>query len=315
MFLQCLSLFETGIEMINFKKVELSDKKWIDPLLAAADMGGSHHNFTNIFAWSGIYQHVVARINDYLAVMVTAEDNKKYYFYPAGTGDLKQVIELLLADAAERGHEFAFLGLSPENTNVLNTLFPGSFEYKTNIDSYDYVYLLDKLINLPGKKLQAKRNHINRFKKEYNWSFEQIGPSNLDECREMNLKWCIAHDCNDDEMLAKEKCAVEICFDHFSELGLDGGLLRCDGSIIAYTMGEVLNSTAYVTHIEKAFSDFHGSYQMINHEFALYIKQKYPQIIYVNREEDMGFDGLRKAKQSYHPDIMEEKYLAKLIKK
>lgn len=301
--------------MIQFKKVELADKKWIDPLLFAADMSGSHHNFTNIFVWSGIYFHHVAQVNEYLVVKVTGDDNKKYYFYPAGYGNIKPVIEQLIEDASIHSHEFAFIGLSPENIRVLDNLFPGLFKYNTNVDSYDYVYLLDKLIYLSGKKLQAKRNHINRFKKEYNWSFEQITSENLTECWDMNVQWCIAHDCNDDDMLSKEKCAVKNCFDHFTELGLDGGLLRCDGRVIAYTMGEMLNTNTYVTHIEKAFSDIHGAYQMINQEFAVYIKQKHPTMIYVNREEDMGYDGLRKAKQSYHPDKMEEKYSAKLIVK
>jgi hypothetical protein len=111
-----------------------------------------------------------------------------------------------------------------------------------------------------------------------------------------------------------EKCAVRRCFDHYQELGLEGGFIRLDGRIIAYTMGEQLNNDTYVIHIEKAFGDIQGSYQLINQQFAALIQEKYPQIVFVNREEDMGLDGLRKAKLSYHPDKMEVKSWAKPLK-
>ncbi len=298
--------------MINFKNVELSDKKWMEPLIAAADMRGCHQNYTNIFAWSEVYNYQVARVNDYLVVKGRIEDNTPYYFYPAGSGDIKPVIETMKQDAEEHQHEFQLLGISPENMEVLRSLFPENFEYEEMRDGFDYVYLLDKLVNLAGRKLQAKRNHINRFKaNNTDWSFEQITAANLAECWEMNRKWCKINGCKDDEHLALEYCAVSRCFDYFSELGIMGGLIRLDGEVIAYTMGEKLNSDTFVTHIEKAFGEIQGAYQMINREFAALIQENYPQLIYVNREEDMGFEGLRKAKLSYHPDKMEEKYLAK----
>lgn len=298
--------------MINYKNVELNDKKWMEPLLTAADFGGCHQNFTNIFVWSKAYNYRVAQVNDYLVVKGKINNDLPYYFFPAGRGDLKPVIEAMIQDAEDCQHEFQLSGVSPENMEVLNTVFPEHFEYQEMRDGFDYVYLLDKLVTLAGRKLQAKRNHINRFKaNNNNWSFEQISPENIAECWEMNRKWCKINGCKDDEHLAAEYCAVSLCFDHFKELGLLGGLIRSEGSVIAYTMGEKLNSDTFVTHIEKAFGDIQGAYQMINREFAALIKDTYPQLIYVNREEDMGFEGLRKAKLSYHPDKMEEKYQAK----
>ena len=295
--------------MITFKEIELNDKKWMDPLLATADMRGCHHNFTNIFAWSEIYNYRIARVNDYLVVKGII-NNSPYYFYPAGSGDIKTVFEVVQQDAASGGHEFAFAGVSPENIAVMNDVFPDHFEYKVMRGSFDYVYLLDKLVTLSGNTLHSKRNHINRFNKEnHDWSFEQISLENLAECWEMNQQWCKINSCYEGE-IAKESCAVRRCFNHFTALGLEGGLIRAEGEVIAYTMGEKLNSDTYVIHIEKAFSDIEGAYQMINREFAAFIQQNYPQLIYVNREEDMDIEGLRKAKSSYHPDKMEEKYLA-----
>ena len=294
--------------MITFKKVELSDKQWMDPLLAIADMRGGHQNYTNIFAWSEIYNYQVAQVNGFLVVKGVLND-VPYYFYPAGSGDITTVFEVMKQDAASCGHEFVLAGVSPENIAVINREFPDHFEYKEMRDSFDYVYLLDKLVTLAGNKLHSKRNHVNRFKKEnHDWSFELISGENLAECWEMNLQWCKMNSKSIE--IAKESCAVRRCFNHFTALGLEGGLIRTDGKVIAFTMGEKLNSDTYIIHIEKAFGEIEGSYQMINREFAAFIQTNYPQQIYVNREEDMGFEGLRKAKLSYHPYMMEEKYFA-----
>lgn len=296
--------------MINYKKVEITDKKWMEPLITAADMPGCHQNFTNIFAWSEIYKYRVAQVNNYL-VLKGLFDNLSYYFYPAGFGDIKKVIEIMKEDAAQCGHGFVITGVSPENMVILRNLYPDNFEYQEMRYGFDYVYFVDKLVNLAGNKLHSKRNHINRFKQNNSWSFEEITPENLGECWEMNIEWCKAHGSNDRDELAKENCAVRRCFDHFAKLGLEGGLIRVNDQVIAYTMGEKLNSNTYVIHIEKAFGEIQGAYQMINREFAAYIQKNHPQMIYVNREEDMGLEGLRKAKLSYRPDKMEEKYIAR----
>jgi hypothetical protein len=299
--------------MINFKTIEISDKKWIDPLIAAADMRGCHYSFTNLFAWSEIYKYRVAQFEDYLVVKAEGLDRTRVYFYPAGKGDPKNVIAAMIQDAVTGGYEFILVGLSNDNMNMLNSLYPNKFEYAERRDSFDYVYLLDKLVSVSGDKLSSKRNHINHFKKDHIWSFEQISSDNISECWEMNLEWCKIHGCMYNNELADENCAVLRCFDQFVELGLEGGLLRAEGRVIAYTMGDKLNSDTYDIHIEKAFEEITGAYQMINHEFAALIQRNHPEIIYVNREEDMGHEGLRKSKLSYHPVKMEEKYLGKYL--
>lgn len=299
--------------MINFKKVELTDKQWMEPLISMAEPEGSHINFTNIFAWSQIFHYRVARVDDFLVVRGRLPNDVHYYFFPTGQGDPRAATEALQRDAADRGHEFLLLGLSAENVSVLKSLFPESFEYKAMRDSFDYVYLLEKLATLAGKKLHSKRNHINRFKENNVWSFEQISADNLAECWEMNELWCKKHGCNENKHLANEDCAVRRCFKNYAALGLEGGLIRSGGRVIAYTMGEMLNSNTYIIHIEKAFGEIQGAYQMINREFAAFIQERHPQVVYVNREEDMGQEGLRKAKLSYRPDRFAEKFMAQYI--
>ena len=299
--------------MIEFKEIELQDKEWMQPLYNDANMGGCHQNFSNVFIWSKVNQKSIARVNDYIVVKIMGDDKKPVYFYPAGVGDVRPVIEQMKQDASEVGHGFRLDGLSPENMEELDQLFPESFEYKRIRDNFDYVYLLDKMISLAGKKLSAKRNHINNFKRNHQWSFEPITADNIDECKQMNKQWCIENDCDESEDLKDEACAVRISFKNFFQLELEGGLIRCDGKVVAFTIGEILNSDTYVIHVEKAFSEVQGAYPMINREFAELIKEKHPQMVYVNREEDVGDLGLRKAKNSYYPEKMEEKYLAKYI--
>lgn len=299
--------------MIEFKEIQLQDKIWMQPLYRDANLRGCHHNFSNIFIWSKVNKKGVARVNDYIVVKIAGDSQKPYYFYPAGLGDIKPVIEQMKKDARDSGHDFILDGLSPENMAELDQLFPRSFKYKKIRDNFDYVYLLDKMISLSGKKLSAKRNHINSFKKNHQWTFEPIRADNLDECWQMSKQWCIENDCDDNDTLKKEACAVRVSFENFFALELEGGLIRCDGKVIAYTMGEILNSDTYVIHIEKAFGQIRGAYPMINREFAERIKEWHPQLIYVNREEDVGDPGLRKAKKSYYPERMEKKYLAKFV--
>lgn len=299
--------------MINFNKVTIEDKEWIEQLLKISDFSGCHQNFGNLFAWKDIYNTHVAKVNGFLAVKESIGDAKDAYFYPAGEGDNKLVVEEMIKDAHDRGNRFMFIGLSPENVEELNELFPGRFVFEEVRSDFDYVYLLEKMISLKGKKLHGKRNHINAFKKNNPvWSFEPIRPETLEECWEMNKEWCKEVGCKDDADLLDENCATKYFLKYFTELGLDGGIIRIENKVVAYTLGEVLNSDTFVIHIEKAFKNVQGAYPMINRNFAEWVQNKYPHLTYVNREEDMGLDGLRKAKLSYYPDKMEDKYRAVL---
>lgn len=299
--------------MINFKGIQIEDRQWAEPLIRAADMSGSHLSFSTIFTWAYINHYRVAKVNNYLVVKLRVVDKEGYYF-PAGLGELKPVMDEMIKDAADNNHEFYLFGLSLDNERVIKELYPDKFIFEYDRDAYDYVYDLNKMVSLSGKKLHAKRNHINAFKKQYDWQFEVITDENVDDCRKMNELWCKEANCAGEYELKQEHCATRRYFKYRKELGVDGGLIRANGNVVAFTMGEVLNSDTYVIHIEKAFRNIQGGYTMINREFAEYVKEKYPRMIWINREEDMGQEGLRKAKESYYPDKMEEKSWAVLKK-
>ncbi len=299
---------------INFKALELEDQAWMVPLLLAAGLQNSQYSFANLFAWSVIYPYYVTRVDDCLLIKGINLDGTPSYFFPVGPGDLKSLLLDMRQDAASDGFPFKLIGLSPENLTILNQLFPGQFKYVEIRNLFDYVYLLDHLVRLPGRRLSAKRNHINYFLQNHLWSFEPLTLNNLAECWEMNQAWYKTRDLERDQQLAQERLVVSRFFEYFTELGLEGGLLRSAGKIIAYTMGSQLNAHTFDIHVEKAFGEIRGAYQMINREFARLIQARHPEIICVNREDDQGHLGIRQAKLSYAPIQIKQKYLVKFKK-
>ncbi len=295
--------------MIDFKKIEISDKIWINELLKHSDYRGAEYCFTNLFIWDGVYKSKIARYKDFF-VFRSGEGESTRYLYPAGKGDKREAIEQLIEDSKQLGVKFIMIGLSPEAIEELKSLFPDKFEFRAVRDSFDYIYESERLISLAGKKLQSKRNHINRFLEIPDWKYQDITQEMIPEIIDFNSKWCKDVDCSKNESLGWEACAVAKCLAHYSQLNLTGGVLRVGNEIVAYTIGEQLNSDTVIIHIEKAFAEIQGSYPMINREFASRIAAGYK---YINREDDAGDMGLRKAKESYYPVFMQEKYAALLF--
>ncbi|MHC1779921.1 MAG: DUF2156 domain-containing protein [Bacteroidales bacterium] len=295
--------------MLEFKRIELNDKAWVNSLLEISDFRGAEYCFTNLFIWDGIYKSKLGRYIEFL-LLRTGSEGEYNYLFPAGKGDLKEVIDLLIEDASNSGSPFRLIGVTNESRALLDSLYPGKFNYKSVRDSFDYIYESEKLITLSGKKLQPKRNHLNYFTTNYKWSYEELTPGMIGEILDFNHEWCRRVECKKYETLSWESCAVEKCLGNFGELNVKGGVLRVDGKIVAYTVGEVLNSDTIIVHIEKAFSDIRGAYPMINREFISAIGKDYK---YVNREDDIGDMGLRQAKESYYPIFMLEKFTAELF--
>lgn len=294
--------------MISFKKPEFSDKVWIDECLKKSDFMASEYCFGNIYSWHNILNAKVANVGGFMCERLESSTAMRYV-YPAGEGDVKKVIELLKADAAENNKSFSIIGVPKEKTGLLNELFPDEYDIFETRDYFDYIYNTEDLANLKGKKYSSKRNHISRFcDNNPDWQFEEITENNIDECYQMNLKWCEINLCDNDESIRQESCAVKTAFKAYQSLGYKGGLIRAKGEVVAFSMGEPLNSETFIVHIEKAFSDIQGAYPIINREFVRAFCTDYK---YVNREDDSGSEGLRKAKLSYKPAIILEKYTAK----
>ena len=195
-----------------------------------------------------------------------------------------------------------------ESVDQGTSLVSGQFGFTVDRDYADYIYLRSDLATLKGKKFQSKRNHINKFRNTYpDYKYSPITKDRIQECLELEAKWCKANDCDQQEGTGNERRALIYALNHFEELGLTGGILHVNGQIVAFTFGMPINKETFGVHVEKADTTIDGAYTMINYEFANHIPEQYT---YINREEDLGIEGLRKAKLSYQPVIILEKYMA-----
>ena len=290
--------------MLNFKPITLEARRDLLPFLGKEHHSACYQSFATMYLWSGIYQTRYCLTGEWLFTKSGREDG---YGFPYGDGDLKEGITLLRQDAEENGKELWFFGLLPTEKAWLEANYPGEFTYTASRDDAEYIYEADKLMTYAGKKLHGKRNHVNKFKALHgdNWSYETITEDNLEECFQMALKWRNLNGCEDDEEKNSEMCVTLNSLRLYKELNLIGGLLRVGDEIVAFTIGEAVNDDTFVVHIEKAYVDIEGAYTMINQQFVEHeIAGKYK---YTNREDDVGEEGLRKAKLSYKPVFMVEK--------
>lgn len=297
--------------MLDFKDITISDRQWMEPLFRTSGLRSEEFNFTFCYIWRDVFYYRAARFEDHVIIASLREGRPASYLFPAGSGDPARAIEALREHAGKNGEPLIFHCVLSEHKALLETMYSGRFEFMELSDYYDYVYSAESLITLAGKKLHSKRNHINRFMSNCpDWSYEPITRENMPEIMLMNEKWCEINGCREDKSLANEACSVRNALGDFFELGVDGGLIRTGGEVVAFSIGERLNHDTYLVHIEKAFGGIQGSYTIINQQFAEHNCGDY---LYIDREDDSGNEGLRKAKQSYRPVFQVEKYAAKLV--
>ena len=297
--------------MIEFKPITLEQRELYEKYLLDGTERGCDFAFVNLYLWG---RQRAAIVHDHL-VMFSQFDRRSVYPYPAGPGEKKAVLDAIIADAKERGITCRICGIIPEQKETLEELYPGMFRFHHDRDGYDYVYAIDDLADLKGKKYQRKRNHYYRFQDACpNYTVEPLGENNIALVRQMTDKWYeIKQQENPQSDYHLERAALTKVFRDYMELEMDGLVLLGEGEVLAFTLGSRMSDTTFDVHFEKARWDMDGAYTAINYEFARYIRDKYPEIQYLDREDDMGIEGLRKAKESYHPHHMIEKYWAILL--
>ncbi|MFY9198059.1 MAG: phosphatidylglycerol lysyltransferase domain-containing protein [Acutalibacteraceae bacterium] len=291
--------------MREFREPVICDKPKIKEILSKTRQTTCEFCFGNIFMWAPVYGAEISMCEHFFVCRST--DEKPSYSVPKGDGDFTKCIGALHEEALSQGNNLELYAITEQEKEELEILMPGKFSFIESRHNFDYVYSVEELATLSGKKFHSKRNHISYFEKNNNWSYEEINSNNMQECIEMNRKWEAQNIEKNPEGIGREEIAITRAFEHFEELELKGGAIRVDGEIIAYTMGERLNDNTFCTHIEKALSDVRGAYQIINREFARNTISEYE---FVNREEDLGIEGLRKAKLSYNPVMLVKKYRA-----
>ena len=293
--------------MIPFKDVTLADRDTITSFTMKSDRRNCDLSFSNLCSWRFLYDTQFAVVDNFLVFKFWAGEQLAYMM-PVGTGDLKAVLWELIEDARKENQHFCMLGVCSNMRADLEAILPGQFTFTEDRDYADYIYLRSDLSTLKGKKFQAKRNHINRFRNTYpDYEYTPITPDRIQECLDLEAEWCKANNCDQHEETGNERRALIYALHNFDALGLTGGILHVEDKIAAFTFGMPINQNTFGVHVEKADTNIDGAYAMINYEFANHIPEQY---IYINREEDLGIEGLRKAKLSYQPAIILEKYMA-----
>lgn len=289
--------------MLEFKSICAEDKTRFDFYRQKDVSQASEGVFATMFIWNEYYNLKVAENGEFLFLRFEIKGKKPSYFFPIGSGDLKKAIKELESFAHENGEKLIFRLVEEKNAEKLKEIFPDRFEYLYDRDCCDYVYLAEKMISLSGKKLHGKKNHLNYFIKNYEYLYEKVTTEKLlSECREKAIAMVEAKTKNKNPY---EAGAMKRYFDHFFEFGQKGAVLRVDGRICAMTFGELLSPDTALIQIELADESVRGAYQMIN---KLFCENEWSSCTFINREEDMGIEGLRKAKESYQPVFMINKY-------
>lgn len=288
--------------MLEFKDIALSDREWINSLLAKSDFMGCEYSFANNMAWRRLGNTKICRYKDFY-ISCSFDNGMPIVTFPSGEGDYKDLVSKLKEYSQSLGYQLVISSVNNQKLALFNEIFPNEFTAEKDDSNFDYIYNANDLIELKGKKYHQKRNHLSKFN-ENNWSFEPITKDNQDECIELSVISYNDKQSYDNLSSVSEQYAINTFFNNFNELGLKGGLIRIDKKVVAFSIGEKINSNTLCIHIEKAIPEIQGAYAAINNEFAKYAANN---CTYINREEDLGIEGLRKSKRSYYPCFMLEK--------
>ena len=294
--------------MIDFHRLVPAQMEEYNRILFSGRPRGCEYSFANLCLWG---RQQVAFLHGCVAFF-SHYNGRSVYPYPIGSGDRRAVIEAVLQDARERGIPCRITGMTDDDRAELESWFPDKFAIRTDRDVFDYVYAVDDLADLRGRKFQKKRNHFNRFRAEHpDYEVRELNNCNLHQALRMVDDWYrirMKADPHGNYML--ENIAMARGFRNYQKLGMEGIMLLDGGEVLAVTMGSQLGPDTFDIHFEKAREDVDGAYNAVNCEFARYLRLKYPQVRYLDREDDMGLEGLRKAKLSYNPHHMVEKHWA-----
>lgn len=296
--------------MLNFRELTLDDKPGFDKNLLQMQTDVSDFTFTNFYMWRSAYGLRVAYDPeiDYWFILATPEKWKAFFFAPLGDwgnpSKLKLALEKMTEYCSANQLQLFFRRTPQAFLKKILEIDP-TFEYRKDRNTYDYVYNISEMIELSGRKYHGKRNHLNQFMRSYKWEYQPMDQSVVAECLNLRTEWFDLHVPAQEQNISGETEAMIVALENFSELKLCGGVIRIDGQIQALTVGEMLKQNMVVIHIEKANTDFKGIYAGINQQFLYH---HWSNVEWVNREEDMGIEGLRKAKLSYNPAMLVEKY-------
>ncbi len=294
--------------MLEFSRLGLEHKEKFNKVVKKHNYHNSESSFISLFLWSESEKIEIAFGEHAIFLRFMSEEDKLLYFSPF-LYDMKEGIKPAIMEIRKFLHKenerFCVTGLIREYRDMIEHEFD-DFLFTDNRDNYDYVFLSETLINLSGKKLSAKRNHINYFLNNYEYEYKRYDVSMKQDCLDLMHEW---YDDREGRMLMNERIILDEILNTYEQLGLVGACIYVEGKMQAITFGEALTSETALIHIEKANPDIRGLYPFINQQF---VKNEWSNFKYINREEDLGIEGLRKAKLSYYPEFLVEKFTCSL---
>jgi hypothetical protein len=290
-------------EFPQFKELSLEEKPLLDAAFNRFPPVISEFTFTNLFVWRHAYQIKISRLQNFFLLL--AEGGSSSFFFPmAGEGDVVKCYRILLSYLERKGILPKIARVPEEIVTQMDWKTEG-FLVEFDRDQSDYIYLTQDLIQLKGRKYHRKRNHIKQFNEKYSYQYIPLTSEWISECLRLETEWCNLRHCEATPGLLNESIAIKEAFTHFEDLGVKGGAILINRKVEAFALGEPLNRDTVVIHIEKANPAYDGLYPLINQAF---LENQWSGYTYVNREQDLGEEGLRKAKESYFPHHMVNKY-------
>ena len=287
----------------EFKPLEIQDKELFDDFFRQDAPRISEFTFTNLFIWRHQYHPEWRLWKDCLLIVYQPNAETPVGLHPVGPGDKSAALDFLSQQLKKRTSDVRICRVDEDF--VKDFVDPEQYECTLDRDNSDYVYLAQDLINLSGRKYHRKKNHLNQFKKRQEFEYRSLDADLVERFLNMQEAWCQMRECVENPDLLSEDYAVHEALKRFEDLDYLGGAIVMDSRVEAFSLGELLNRDTAVIHIEKANPDIPGIYTAIN---QLFCANAWSEVTYINREQDLGSEGLRKAKESYHPHHMVNKY-------
>lgn len=286
---------------MEFKKVELEDIKLYKKYFADIKEISCENAFVNLLVWQCAYNNMIAEDNGQLFIK-SGKIGRESYRLPIG-GDLSEGIKKI--EQYKGDSDVRFWAQQGPRLEEFLAAFGDKYEITPNRDAFDYIYLREDLANLSGKKYHGKRNHISAFSKKYDWCYKAITADNIGDIKALAELWYKENSHRLDNSMECEKKGIQTILSNMEKLDIKGGAIYVCDKPVAFTLGSPINSETFDIHIEKALGEFGEAYTVINREFA---KNELGDYKYINREDDLGLEGLRRAKLSYKPHILLEKF-------
>lgn len=295
--------------MLEWSIPEAEDEDWINSCIAVSGTMASDASFANIYLLRNKYNTKISRYKDFIIRKYSGKGARCGYTFPLGKGDVAKALAEIEKDAKECGERLQFAFVTEEQKEVLENAMPARFCYSSDAGDSDYIYLRSELASLSGKAFHKKKNHFSKFVRTYpDYKYYEIGACNIYDAQKVADAWYYEHLQDEDASQLAEYKAIKEALENFEELGLIGGIIYVNDSPCAMTIASKINENTVDVHFEKAVGEYalNGGYAAINKLFS----EKLDGVTWLNREEDIGIEGLRKAKLSYRPKIMLKKYSA-----